>query len=94
VTLFRIVWGIDVIVALVAVFFFLWGVQDGSVSSFNIVLWAGILAALAVIVFGSRALHLKGQRVLAILLAAVPALPALLYALVIVVMMFSGGRWN
>ncbi len=30
--LFNIVWGIDLIVALVVVFFFVVGVQDGSVS--------------------------------------------------------------
>jgi hypothetical protein len=93
-TLFGLIWGIDVIVALVAVFFFAWGVQDGSVSTFNIVLWAGILAGLGLILFGSRALHRNGHRVLATLLAAVPAIPALLYGLLIVVMMFSGARWN
>ena len=61
--LFRIVWGIDVIVALVALLFFVWGINDGSVSSFNMALWVGILAALAIVVFGSRALHLKERRV-------------------------------
>ena len=92
--LFNIVWGIDLIVALVVVFFFVVGVQDGSVSSFNIALWAGIFAALGVVVIGSRVLHRKGHRVLATLLAAVPAIPALLYGLLIVAMMFSGARWN
>jgi hypothetical protein len=94
VTLFRIVWTIAVIVALVAVFFFVWGVQDGSVSSFNIVLWIGFLTALGAIVFGSRAMHRKGHRALGTLIAALPAVPALLYGVVILVMMFSGSRWN
>ena len=92
--LFRIVWGIDVIVALVALAFFVWGINDGSVSSFNIVLWLGILAALGIVVFGSRALNLRGHRVLATLLAAVPAVPALLYGLLVLAMMFGGVRWN
>lgn len=92
--LFRIVWGIDVIVALVALAFFVWGMNDGSVSSFNILLWAGILAALGVVVFGSRALNLRGHRALAGLLAAVPAVPALLYGLLLLAMTFGGVRWN
>jgi hypothetical protein len=91
--LFRIVWGIDVIIALVALLFFVWGINDGSVSSFTMALWVGILAALGIIVFGSRALHLSERRVLATLLAAVPAVPALLYGLLIVAMTVGGTRW-
>ncbi len=34
--LFWILWGIDAIVALIAVYFFIVGLSDGSVSSFNI----------------------------------------------------------
>ena len=93
-TLFRIAWGLDAIVALVAVLFFVWGINDGSVSSFNIALWVGIMVALGLILFGSPALHLKGQRGLAVLLAAIPAVPALLYGVLLVAMMFSGARWN
>ena len=91
--LFRIVWGIDVIVALVALAFFVWGINDGSVSSYNMALWVGILAALTIVVFGSRALHLKERRVLATLVAAVPAVPALLYGFLIVAMTVGGTRW-
>ena len=91
--LFRIVWGIDVIVALIALLFFVWGINDGSVSSFNMALWVGILAALGIVVFGSRALHLKERRVAATLLAAVPAVPALLYGLLIIAMTVGGTRW-
>ena len=79
--LFRIVSGDRPPSADGAVFFFVWGVQDGSVSAFNVVLWAGILAGLGLILFGSRALHRNGHRGLATLLAAVPAIPALLYGL-------------
>src|SRR5207247_2608749 len=43
-TFFRIVWGIAIVVALVGVAFFLIGIADGSVSSFNIVLWIAVLA--------------------------------------------------
>ena len=45
---FWIAWAIDAVVAAIAVCFFLVGLADGSVSSFNIALWACILLVLAV----------------------------------------------
>jgi hypothetical protein len=62
---FRIVWGIAIIVALIGVAFFFIGLADGSVSSFNIALWMAVLAGLAAVVFGSRALSKKGRLVAA-----------------------------
>ena len=44
---FWILWGIDAVVAAIFVLFFLIGIGDGTVSSFNIALWAGTLIALA-----------------------------------------------
>jgi hypothetical protein len=92
--LFRVLWWIDVIAAVVAVAFFFIGVADGSVSSFNIVLWTALLAGVAVVVFGSRGLNLKGRKWPAIGLAAVLALPALGFGLMILVFAVSGVRWN
>jgi hypothetical protein len=91
---FRIVWAIDIAVTLIFVAFFFVGVNDGSVSSFNIVLWAVILAGLAVSVFGANALARQGRTVLATLLAAVPALPAVLFGLLLIVGWATGARWN
>ena len=79
--IFRVVWAIAVIVALLGVAFFFIGIADGTVSSFNIVLWAAVLAGLAVVVFGSRALSKRGQVAAAAVLAAVLAVPGVLYAL-------------
>ena len=92
--LFRIVWGIDVdrsarrrvLLRLGGPGRFGVDVQHRPVGRYP--------GGLGLILFGSRALHRKGHRVLATLLAAVPALPALLYGLLIVAMMFSGARWN
>jgi hypothetical protein len=92
--LFRILWWVDVIAAAIAVAFLVIGIADGSVSSFNIVLWAALLAGIAVVVLGSRALDRNGHRWPAIGLAAVLAVPALLYALMIVIFVASGTRWN
>jgi 8-oxo-dGTP diphosphatase len=53
--------GFDAIVAAVVVVFFFWGLADGSVSSFNITLWLGMLAGVAAVVGGSWMLHQAGQ---------------------------------
>lgn len=44
---FWIPWAIDALIAALAVFFFPWGLADGSVSTFNIGLWM-LLLVLAV----------------------------------------------
>jgi hypothetical protein len=92
--LFRIVWGIAIVVALVGVAFFVIGIADGTVSSFNILLWMALLAGVAAVVFGSWALRRKGHIAPAIVLAAVLAVPGMLYALFLVVAVTSGVRWN
>jgi len=47
-TLFWILWSIGALVVLVTVVFFFWVLTDGSVQSFNMGLWLGLLA----VVFG------------------------------------------
>jgi len=54
---FWIPWSIDLVVAVIAVYFFFVGLADGSVSSFNMGLWLVILSALGGIVGGSLALR-------------------------------------
>lgn len=92
--MFRILWGVDVVVALVALAFFFIGIEDGSVTSFNAMLWLALLGGLAVIVFGSNAFHVRGQHGLAFILAAVLAVPALLACLFFAFLLVSGVRWN
>ena len=40
---FRILFGIDALAAAVVLFFFIWGLSDGTVSDFNILLWLALL---------------------------------------------------
>jgi len=87
-------WGVDVVAALIALAFFVIGIDDGTVSSFNMMLWVALLAGLAVIVFGSNALQARGQRGLAFILAAVLAVPVLLACLFFALLLVSGVRWN
>jgi hypothetical protein len=85
---FWIPWTIDAIAAAIALFFFLWGIADGTVSSFNIATWLILLAALGAVVGGSLWLRKSGKRGPAILLAWVLAAPALLmfafFALIVI----------
>ncbi len=85
---FWLLWGFDAVITLGFVYFFLLGIADGSVSSFNIVLWLGILGTLGAGLGGSFFLKLKGQGVLAVIvlcLLAIPALGSLLFFLMILI---------
>lgn len=76
------------------IYYFLIGLKDGSVSARNIGLWIIILAAVGVVIGGGITLHYKGQDLwskIILALLAVPAWLALFYLLIIV---FSGSRWN
>jgi hypothetical protein len=91
---FLILWGIDLIAAVIVLAFFVIGVGDGTVSSFNIVLWLAVLVGLAIIIVGSRTLHRRGNTAFACAVAAVLAVPALLYGLILLIAVTSGVRWN
>jgi hypothetical protein len=87
-------WAIDAVVAAIAVYFFLWGLQDGTVSSFNIGIWTLLLVGLALVVGGSLWLKSSGRRGLAIALALVLAVPGALMGLFFLVLIVSNPRWN
>ena len=79
--MFWLPWSVDVVVALIFVYFFFVGLGDGSVSSFNIVLWLLILCVSAAVVGGSLALRASGRTVLAIALVTFVAVPSVLIGL-------------
>ena len=58
---FRLLLAIDAIAALVILYFFMIGLADGSVSSFNMELWFGVLAAVAAILGGGLLLKAKAS---------------------------------
>ena len=92
--LFRIVWGFDALIAAVFVLFFFWGLADGTVSSFNIVLWLGILACLAGILGGSWVLRSKGHTRPAMGLLMILAIPGILGVLFFLAVLILHPRWN
>lgn len=92
--IFRILYVINVIAALIILYFFFLGWSDGSVSSFNIGLWMGILAGLVIILAGSRALKTRGHIAIANALLCVLAIPAILYGIFLLIVLCSGVKWN
>ncbi len=76
------------------VIFFLIGIGDGSVSSFNLVLWLALLAAMGVSLWAGQALRAKGKFGPAIAALAFTAVPGIGAALFILVLLIAQPRWN
>jgi hypothetical protein len=92
--MFRALWGIDAVIALVIVYFFVVGLADGSVSSFNGGLWAGILATLGAVLFGSYSLRAAGRSRAAISVLMALAIPGVLCGLLLLAAIILQPRWN
>jgi len=92
--LFRFLWGVDALIAAIFVGFFFWGLAAGTVSSFNIVLWLGILAGLAGILGGSHRLQSKGHTRPAVGLLLILAIPGFLGVLFFLAVLILHPRWN
>ena len=93
-TVFRVLFGIDALAVAVVVFFFLWGLSDGSVSSFNILLWLALLGGVGGVLGGGLWLQSIGQRQLANGLLMVLAFPAAMIFLFFLVLIIAQPRWN
>jgi hypothetical protein len=87
-------WAIDVVIAIIVLYFFLVGLADGSVSSFNIGLWLFILLGLGSILGGSLWLKTAGHPILAMVLLLILAIPGLLYGLFVLALVIAAPRWN
>jgi hypothetical protein len=91
--LFWILWIIDAIVALIALYFFFIGLVDGSVSSFNGGLWAGMLIGLAVLLAGTWYLK-EIQLTVAKILLGFLAVPAVGFGLFMLIAILTKAKWN
>lgn len=94
VSIFGVLWTFDAIVAAVFVYFFFSGLAHGSVSSFNIRSWFGILGGFAAILAGSRMLRRAGLQPLGVALLAFPAVPAFGYLIFLLAAIVLHPRWN
>ena len=88
------VWAIDAVIASIVLYFFIVGLADGSVSSFNIGLWLVILLGLAIVMGGSLWLKSTGRRRLAMVLLLMLALPGVMVGLFFLVVLIAAPRWN
>jgi len=91
---FWILWGIDALICAIVVVFFLLGLADGSVSSFNTGIWIAILAALVVIIAGSLWLKVVGHPVFGTAFLLALGIPGILYGLFIFMAIITKSRWN
>jgi hypothetical protein len=91
---YRILLTIDAIVAAILLYFFFTGLEDGSVSSFNILIWLILLGGAATVIGGAHALKSKGQLLVASIVLLIPALPGLLFGLFVLAAIILHPRWN
>jgi hypothetical protein len=87
-------WAFDAVIGAVVLFFFFWGLADGTVSSFNILLWLAMLAVVGVVVGGSYALQATGRAAAAIPLLLLLAMPGLAAVVFFVSVLVLQPRWN
>ncbi len=91
---FRILLGIDALAAAVVLLFFLWGLSDGSVSAFNILLWLALVGGVGGVIGGGLWLNAYGQRRLANGVLLMLAIPATLLAVFFLAIIVLQPRWN
>jgi len=91
--LFKIFWGIDLLICAIAIVFFVLGLADGSVSSFNIGIWATAFAAIAIIIAGGHWLKKAGYLVLATLLLFVLAFPGIICVIVLLTLILTDTKF-
>jgi len=91
---FWLPWGIAAVVTNVVVYFFLVGLADGSISSFNAGLWTLLLVGTLAVTAGSLILKNSGRPSLGGLLSLVLALPGLLAGIIMLLILITQPRWN
>jgi hypothetical protein len=92
--LFRLLLGFNAVCAAVLLYFFFWGLSDGTVSSFNIGSWLAILAVAAALFGAALFLNAQGHSVFANFVLLALALPGFLYGLFILLVIIAQPNWR
>jgi len=92
--LFKISFGIDLLMGAIAIIFLFIGLADGSVNADHIGIWIGMMAAMALIIGGGLWLKNTGRTVLGTLLLMVLAIPSFLSGLFLLWFVVSGTQWR
>lgn len=90
----RLLFGIDGLVALLLLGFFMAGTVDGTVSNSNIGIWTMMLAIAAGVLGGAIALDRAGRRGWSTLLLSLMAVPGLLAVFLMLLVLLLNPRWN
>lgn len=91
---FKILWGIDALAAVVLLYFLFTGMADGSVNGDNGGTWLVLVAGMIGILGGSLWLRAHGHTGMAHVLLLVVAVPACLYGLYLCFALIGKPRWN
>lgn len=91
---FWIPWSLAALVSATCLYFFVVGLVDGSVSSFNGGLWFGVLLVCAGVTGGSYRLKQAGRPGAGALVALILAVPGALFALFALTLLLTNPRWN
>jgi hypothetical protein len=91
---FRILFGIDGSIAAIVLFFFVFGLGDGSITSANTLLWLAVLGGLVAVLCVSAFLRSHGNPRLANGVLLLLAVPGLLYGLFVLSLIVLQPRWN
>ena len=93
-TTFWTLWTFNAIMALIPIYFFFVGLNDGSVSSSNMGIWLLLLLAVAIVIGGSLWLRSVNQLNLAKGLLIVAAIPGVIAIIFFAIILISKPRWN
>ena len=91
---FRILWGIDAIVALIAFYFFIDGLRTVTNSGTYFQTWFTLLLIMAVVLGGSVLLKNNNHMTLAKCLLSVVAIPGFIYGLFVLIMIIAKPKWQ
>lgn len=92
--LFATLFALNVAAALVAFGFFIIGLADGTVTTFNILIWGGMLGVLFSVPMAAWLLRVRGKAKLAGIVLMPLAGVAVLGVLALLVLMASPGSWR
>jgi hypothetical protein len=92
--IFWIFMGIDLLICSIVAAFFAIGLVDGSVSSYNLDMWIGILVALSVVIAGGLWIKVMGYSVIGTVLLLILAIPGIICGFIILVTLVTNARWN
>jgi hypothetical protein len=90
---YRTLLGIDLAAAAVALFFFLWGLSDGT-ALYAFGTWLMLVGGIAAIIGGGIALARSGRVAAANAVLCILAIPTIGYALFVLMIVITQPRWN